>query len=451
MPIISEEQVRAATQHNMKLSDEQAKLYMNTNECMSLEELHAEIERCADLPFTSATTLPKDAYISEDYFNWEMKNIFRNDWISLAHISQIPNNGDFLNIDFLSEPMIVVRDKSGDIQVLSRICPHRGMDIMPPGFGHDGHGPAEARAEGEDHGHTRLFLCPYHSWTFDLDGSLKACPEMNQAEDFNRSDWKMKPFKFEVWNGFVFVNLDGEATQTVAEKYAELGQELTNWKLDELVVAHHSHWEIPCNWKVLSENFMESYHHLGTHVKSLHTIMPAKDTYNDEEKEQFIHCHLPYGKKACKEIAETEAKGEQWDAFPVIENLTEEQRHKWELYQGFPLFTIVTAPEQVVWYRIEPVAPNKLRLMTSALVPASVTAKPDFKKWLERGEEEAVWFHLEDMEVLSAVQRGFYSSGSQRGRLSHLEMSVWHIQRFLAARARGTFPTLDRPTQPAQK
>ena len=293
MPIIDEKQVRLATERNLKLSDEQAHLFHQTQKTMSLEEIHAEIERCADLPLESATTLPKDAYISEEYFHWEMNNIFRNDWVCLAHESQIPKSGDFLNVDFLGEPMIVVRDKSGEVQVLSRICPHRGMDIMPPGFGHDGHGPAEFREGGEEMGHTRLFMCPYHSWTFDLDGQLKACPEMQQADGFDRCEWKLKTYRFEVWHGFVFVNLDENATTTVAEKYAKMGAEMANWNLDDLVMAHHSHWEIPCNWKVLAENFMESYHHAGTHVKSLHTIMPAKNTYNDAEQEQYMRAHLP--------------------------------------------------------------------------------------------------------------------------------------------------------------
>ena len=118
---------------------------------------------------------------------------------------------------------------------------------------------------------------------------------------------------------------------------------------------------------------------------------------------------------------------------------------------GYPLFTIVPTPEQVVWYRIEPVAPNRLRLLTSYLVPKATKESSKFEEWLKRGKEEAIWFHLEDMEVLSAVQRGFYSKGNQRGRLSHLEMSVWQLQRFLAARSRGTFPTVDRPAAPAQK
>ena len=449
MPIINEKQVRAATEHNIKLSDEQVK--QCKRKIMSLEEIQAEIERIADLPLEQATTLPADAFISEDYFDWEMEHLFRNDWVCLAHTSQIPENGDFLNIDFLGEPMIVVRDKSDKVQVMSRVCPHRGMDIMPPGFGHDGHGPAEAREGGKEQGHTRLFLCPYHSWTFDLDGKLKACPEMQQAECFERGEWELKKYRFEVWNGFIFVNLDSEAEFTVAEKYADMEHALENWNLDDLVMAHHSHWEIPCNWKVLAENFMESYHHLGTHVKTLQTIMPAKGTYNDAEHPHFMRAHLPYGNKACAEMHEADEAGDQWEAFPPIQTLTDEQRRKWELFMGYPLFTLVPAPEQIVWYRIEPVAPNRLRLMTSALVPKSTKDDPKFKEWIKRGEEEAVWFHLEDMEVLSAVQRGFYSSGNQRGRLSHLEMSVWQLQRYRAARARGTYPTLDRPAAPAQK
>src|SRR6266436_6123045 len=90
---------------------------------------------------------------------------------------------------------------------LSRVCPHRSMDIMPEGFGYNGHSPAEAGSAKPDCGKTRLFLCPYHAWTFELDGRLKACPEMHQAEDFCRDDFFLKPFATEIWQGFVFVNL----------------------------------------------------------------------------------------------------------------------------------------------------------------------------------------------------------------------------------------------------
>ena len=451
MPIVDETQVRAATDLNMRFNETLSPAFKRSRQHLALEDILAEIQRIADLPMDEAITMPREAYASEEYFAWECENLFRPGWTALAHVSQIPLVGDFINVDFLGEPLIIVRDKSEEVRVLSRSCPHRGMDIMPPGFGHDGHGPAEFREGGKDRGHTRLFLCPYHSWTFELDGQLKACPEMGQAKDFSRNDWALKEFRSEIWNGFVFVNLDGEAQESVAEQYASLAEELSPWAIGEMQVAFESHWDIGCNWKILAENFMESYHHAGTHIKTLQPIMPARDTWTEGEKPDYIRCHLPYGEKARGEIAAAESSGRQWDAFPVVAGLDDDQRHEWGLVMGYPLFTMVTAPDQIVWYRIEPVASDRLRLMTTVMVPESTTRHPDFVSMLERGQREAVGFHLEDMEVLSAVQRSTLSDGYQRGRLSHLEMPVWLIQRFIAARIRGTKPTLDREPAPGQR
>ena len=111
----------------------------------------------------------------------------------------------------------------------------------------------------------------------------------------------------------------------------------------------------------------------------------------------------------------------------------------------------MSAPDQVVWYRFEPVASDRLRLLTTVLLPGSTAGHPEFETMLERGRREAVAFHLEDMEVLSAVQRSTLADGYQRGRLSHLEMPVWMIQRMLAARIRGTKPCLDRPAAAGQQ
>lgn len=451
MPIIDEAQVRKATEVNLRINEAQSKAFRRSRMERSLDQTLAEIERSADLALEDAITLPREAYASEEFFAWECENLFRPGWTALAHISQLPLAGDFINIDFLGEPLIVVRDKSSTVRVLSRACPHRGMDIMPPGFGHDGHGPAEFREGGKGRGHTRLFLCPYHSWTFELDGNLKACPEMGAANGFCRVDWGLKEFRSEIWNGFVFVNLDGTAEESVADQYAGLSEDVAPWEIENMQVVFESHWDIACNWKVLAENFMESYHHAGTHIKTLQPLMPARGTWTEGEKPDYIRCHLPYSDKIRKQIADEEASGQQWDAFPPIEKLNGNQRHEWGLVLGYPLFTFVTAPDQVVWYRIEPVAPDHLRLMTSVMVPESTTRHANFAAMLERGRSEAVEFHLEDMEVLNAVQRSMLSDGYQRGRLSHLEMPVWLIQRYLAARIRGTKHTLDRPAAASQQ
>lgn len=449
MPVIDERQVRTASAVNQRFN-ESSKL-SDPLAHGDLRSLFEEIERVADLPLSQAQTMPREAYTSEAFFSWEMDHLFRAGWVCVAHESQLLEVGDFINLEFLGEPLMVIRDKSRQVQVLSRTCPHRGMDIMPPGFGHDGHGPAEFRQGGEGRGHTRLLLCPYHAWTFELDGQLKACPEMGQAEGFERCQTSLKTFRSEVWHGFVFVNLDGEASESVSVQLSGLEPEMERWNPGAMEMAFEAHWDIPCNWKVLAENFMESYHHAGAHAKTLQPLMPARHTWTEQENPYYIRCHLPYGTKARKELASSEARGEQWDAFPPVGSLTDAERHEWGLIMGFPLFTMVLARDQVVWYRIEPVEPNRLRLMTSVLVPPSTIAHPDYEHMLKRGRDEATAFHLEDMEMLAAVQRGLHASGYQRGRLSHLEMPIWLIQRYLAAAIRGKRPTWDREVAPSQR
>ncbi len=418
---------------------------------LSVEEILAEITRCADLPLEEAESLLPQAYTSQAFFDWEVKHVFQAEWYCLAHVSQIPAIGDFLNLDLFGDPLIVVRDKSNTIQVLSRVCPHRAMDIMPPGFGHDGHGPAEPREGKPGCGHTRLFLCPYHSWTFELDGQLKACPEMQQAKGFCRDDVGLRRYRSEVWQGFIFVNLDGQAPKSVAEQYATLGEHLSKWNLADHQVVVEKEWDCPFNWKVLTENFMESYHHAGAHSTTLQPMMPARDTWNEEERPHYIRCHLPFKEKVRAEIAAAEAKGEQWDVFPPIPGLQGEDRFEWGLFLGYPIFTFLVTPDAAVWYRIQPLGPNKLKLLTTVLASPAAVAHPNFETMRAEMARQAVDFHLEDMEVCCAVQRGMYAAGHQRGRLSHLEMSIWQIQRYLAARGRSTWPTMDRPAAPSQR
>lgn len=418
---------------------------------MEVEAILDEIQQAADLPFENSTTLPAQAYTSPEFFEWEVENVFRKEWLCLAHISQIPEVGDFLNVDMLGEPLLIIRDKSGEVHVHSRVCPHRGMDIMPPGFGHDGHHPAEAREGGTDCGHTRLLLCPYHSWTFELDGKLKACAEMQEANGFNRDEWGLRTYRSEVWNGFVFVNLDGDAPITVEEQYAGLGKHLERWNLSDMELVFAREWDCPFNWKVLTENFMESYHHAGAHSKTLQPMMPARDTWTESEKAHYIKCHLPLKPALRETIEQMERQGEQWDTFPPIPEVEGEDRFEWGLFLGFPTFKFLVTADLAIWYRTQPLGPDSIRLTTTMLVPKSTVKHPEFDKMLEDGIQQSVSFHLEDMEVCMAVQRGYYSSGYQRGRLSHLEKPLWFIQRYLAARARGTWPTKDREASVSQR
>ncbi len=408
---------------------------------MELADLLREIEATADLPLERARTLPAAAYTSEDFLAWETQHVLGADWIALAHVSQVPQPGDFLNLEALGEPLIVVHGKDGAIRVLSRVCPHRAMDIMPPGFGYDGHGTGDLREVGPGCGHTRLFLCPYHHWTFDLDGTLKGCPEMHQAEGFCRDDIGLKNFRTEVWQGFIFVNFSGEAS-SLAEQYSDLAQDISGFGAEEMEVVIAKEWDCPFNWKILVENFMEGYHHLGAHCKTLQVLMPAKNTWTEAERTHTMRVNLPF-----KDSYEGDAASD----FPTIPTIPEDQKRQMSVYLGFPSFLIFTGPDRLFWYRIDPLSAERSRLLTTCLVPKSVMSDPQFATKIATAEQMLVDFHMEDMEVCTAVQRGFQTRGYQRGRLSHLEMPIWLIQRYLAARSRGVYPTKDRIPAAAQR
>jgi phenylpropionate dioxygenase-like ring-hydroxylating dioxygenase large terminal subunit len=417
---------------------------------LPLAEIQRGICAAAELPLARARTLPAAAYTSEEFFDWEVEHLLRGGWQCLAHVSQIPQPGDFLNLDLLGEPLIVVRDKDLAVRVLSRVCPHRAMDIMPVGFGYDGHGPAEAKPDNPGCGHTRIFLCPYHAWTFELDGRLKACPEMQEAQDFSRDEFALKPFRSEVWQGFVFVNLGG-AAPPLAGGLGEMAVDAGNYHLAEMQLVIAREWDCPFNWKTLVENFMESYHHLGIHHKTLQPMMPARDTWAEKERRHYVRAHLPYKDAVRAEYRAFAARGDFSENLPPLADLGDEQLSEWGLFLITPTFLLAAAPDRVIWYRLQPLGPNRLKLLTTVLVAPEVAARPDFPRLRDKVAQQLVQFHLEDMEVCTAVQRGLYASGWQQGRLSHLEMTVWLFHRYLAARLRGVWPTDDRPAAPSQR
>jgi len=137
--------------------------------------------------------------------------------------------------------------------------------------------------------------------------------------------------------------------------------------------------------------------------------------------------------------------------FPTIAGFPEAKMKGSGLFLIHPNHLMFVLPDRVVWYRIEPLGPHRLRLHTCVLVPESTTRHPEFERMLASETKMLIDFHLEDMEMCTAVQRGMHALGAQRGRLSHLEMSVWLIQRYLAARARDTWPALDRTAAPSQR
>src|SRR5579862_9694954 len=264
--------------------------------------IRREVITAGALPLPQATTLPREAYIDEDYFRYEVETVLETDWLCIAHISQLKEPGRFLALDLLGEPLLIVRDLSGTVRVLSRVCAHRGMDIMPEGF--------DAPRSGEG----RVLTCPYHRWTYELDGRLRGCAHMQRAENFDRADWRLAEFRSAIWHGFVFVNLNGKAPPLAAQ-YADFSKLIAPWRTDEMEIAISMEWDCEFNWKVMIENWMESYHHIGIHSTTLNPSMPGQNTWIEPEHPHFIRAHLPFTDELARDVARANDTGEALPGF----------------------------------------------------------------------------------------------------------------------------------------
>src|SRR5262249_42611111 len=156
--------------------------------------------------------------------------------------------GDYLTLDLVGEPLILVRDPAGAVRVLSAICRHRAM-------------PVAAGA-----GHTRTFVCPYHNWTYALDGRLLGAPEMTGSPGLDPAGCRLPTVRSEIWEGFVFVSFDPDA-RPLGPALAPLAPLVQPYGLPAMKTVKSVPFEMECdwNWKLMCENFMEPYHHLGTH------------------------------------------------------------------------------------------------------------------------------------------------------------------------------------------
>jgi phenylpropionate dioxygenase-like ring-hydroxylating dioxygenase large terminal subunit len=202
-----------------------------------------------------AFTLPPNCYVSDEFFEFERRAIFDHDWICIGHEGQIPEPGDYFTLTLLGEPLIAVRGKDRAVRVMSAVCRHRAMVVA------------------DDSGNCGTFRCPYHFWTYGLDGAFLAAPDMDRRFDFDRADFSLPQLGVELWNRFIFVTFD-DGIGPLAPTLAGLDEHLRNFDL------MNTSWidggtidGLPWNWKVMHENFNDGYHNNRLH-KGVGDVMP---------------------------------------------------------------------------------------------------------------------------------------------------------------------------------
>ena len=204
-------------------------------------------------------SLPAQFYNDPLLYQHELDSIFERSWIYAGHISQLPESGCYFLLDFGKESIIIVKGQDGEIRAFANVCRHRGSRICLHGSGK-----------------TRTFVCPYHAWTYDLDGSLRSKREM--PADFKREDYGLRSIRVGVFQGLIFINLDPDAPD-LDDGFRPMGQALSIYRLDKTQVACQKTFSVDANWKLAIENFMECYHCGPAHAEysCSHSLNAPKD------------------------------------------------------------------------------------------------------------------------------------------------------------------------------
>ena len=354
-------------------------------------------------------TLPPHAYHSEEIFELEKEKIFRAGWVLIGRADQVSTPGSYMSVDVVGDPLVMARDKAGTLRVLSRVCRHRWMTVC------------------SGSGTTNSFVCPYHAWTYGLDGSLIGAPAMDKTPCFDRADFGLLPVRYEVWEGFVFVNIDGKA-ESLGSRLAPLAEALKEFGLSRWrTVKTRDYGICPWDWKVFQDNG-ECYHHLGAHRQTFELDFPAMNAWDSPNNGHYtlIWC----GPREETLVTGDDGRPIMKTMFKPVSGLTDIQRTNLCLYYVLPNYFVYPSPDLCLAVRSFPLAAGRVHMLVDYILPPHVLEEPDYMPKIDEIEQYVEKFNAEDTEVCKEVQRGLESSAATSGPLSRLEghnrdMALW--------------------------
>jgi phenylpropionate dioxygenase-like ring-hydroxylating dioxygenase large terminal subunit len=352
-------------------------------------------------PLASAWTLPPAAYVDPRSWACEVETIFRHDWVCVARSSQLAEPGDHVPVDVVDQPVIVIRDDDGTVRAMSNVCLHRAMPLV------------------SEPGSSRWIVCPYHQWSYGRDGSLHTAPMMDGADGFDPGACRLPQLAVEEWEGFVFVSLSDDPAP-LAPQLAPLAATLEQYGLDGLVIADTIEFDSPWNWKLLVENFMEAYHHIGPHRDTFQQSHPAAaSSVVDNEGGPWSLLHMP-GVTDLDDSAD----------LPFLSGLARERRADLLAVCVYPTLLFAVTGTLATWYEVVPHAHDAMTLRIHLLLEPHVATDPDVIAALPEIREGLSWIHGEDIAVNEGPWRGLHAPLAVQGRLSPYEAAIWQFNQY---------------------
>ncbi|MGB0844233.1 MAG: aromatic ring-hydroxylating oxygenase subunit alpha [Alphaproteobacteria bacterium] len=364
------------------------------------------LKNAANTPFKQSRSLPAQIYRDDEIAELEETHIFRHDWLCAGLAAEIPNSGDYLTTSIAGEAVFCIRDKAGNINTYSNVCRHRMMQLL------------------EGSGKTNRVTCPYHAWTYDLNGQLVGAGHMQHSEGFNKKEICLPKIRTEIWRGWIYISLNEDA-EPVSETLKELEHIVLPYGMEDYIVVDNQDHEWKTNWKLLTENFMEGYHLPVAHKKTVGAWMPVEDTvFPKEVSEAFTY-----------QTFQKDEDATYGRAHPENTKLKGANRHTSIMPTVFPTHMYVLAPDHLWYLSLRPNGVGKVKVKFGvALAPEVYNSLEDKEAWLARLVDFFDHVNEEDRFVVEGIFAGSKSSFAEPGQLSWLEREIHDFQKYLASR-----------------
>src|ERR1700758_4246345 len=351
-------------------------------------------------PFGRSRMLPRESYVDPEVFDWEQRNIFSG-WTCVGHASDVTPVGTQRAVGSGANGVLLVRSETCEVRAFANVCRHRGHEMLACG----------------ETTRKRSIICPYHSWSYRLDGALRNAPGFRDADDFDPGEFGLTELRLMDWHGWLFVDPSGRDND-FAEHVAGLEDVVGPYRPEDLTIVDRHSYELAANWKVIIENYQECYHCSTIHPELSRVSPPTSGDNLDLEGSWLA------GWMSLVDGAETMSlPGKSGGG--AIAGLSEHQLRTVMYVVGYPNLLVSLHPDYVMTHLMRPLAVDRTYVECAWAFPKDVAAQDDFNP------AYAVDFwdltNRQDWAACESVQRGLTSPHARPGPLAPDEEGVYQF------------------------
>lgn len=354
-------------------------------------------------PLPHAWSMPAAFYTDRSLFDRERERIFLHHWLFLLREDDLSEPGDYRSLDTPGGPVLAIRGDDRRVRVFANVCRHRGSILL------------------EGRGRCRRIVCPYHAWSYRPDGSLATAPDMEGATGFEPSEHGLVPVRHDSWAGFLFITFDTDAP-ALCEHLGDLPDRMASHRLDRMRCTWRIKLDCRCNWKLILENAMETYH-TGT----VHRATVGRQTSRSLGTRGQWRCIQVVSGRSIATLPGAPPP------FPPIDGLDADARQGTYFTVLHPTCQFAVAQDSTWWLNLMPRAADRTDLEIGGCFPETTIRRPDFEEKAAAYYERWEAVGREDVGILEKQQVALASTAYRPGRLSARDDQVQALGRWVIA------------------